>query len=752
MKKLLSIALVLFGLCAEQGAQAAGEVYNLTPAPKSIIKKQGTCTFPKEFTVGVDAALGDSTLLEAEAFVARLNATMTGHKATLAHSTKGAFIQISKGGLYSSVGTEGYNLYVTPDSIRLTALYETGFYYGLLSIQKMLPANVPAGVKGEAGATYSLPCCSVTDNSRFGYRGFMLDCSRHFFDVAELKRMLDIMALYKMNVFHWHLTDDQGWRAEIKKYPKLTTVGATAPDSRITDFERGTYWFGHAYGPYSYSQDDMREIVRYAAERHIEVIPEIEMLGHSVAALCAYPEFSCNPSAQRTVWTNGGISSDVANPANPATMQFYKDVVDELCEIFPGRYFHIGGDECPADAWKNNAQCQALYKEKGFTSYRQIQSWFTNEISQYIASKGKRTIVWNESITADGSDLNLVKEHNPVVMCWYPCQGGAQKAASIGLDAIITEYHSSTSAASGAGGYYINRKLSNHPSEPDGAGGGDDTVEGCYKYVPQPNAKTTPNVIGVQGTFWCEWVGVPEYLEYLALPRLMCVAEAGWTPETKKNWPDFVERMLCDTLILDHGNYTYSRHWMPGYVPPRIETCEIIADGQTEYTFNNQSKDRPTSLCDNAGKLNGQGTECTTFVLEKGPKADQYYIKSTVSGKYLYASSSASGTMVELSTKKTAWTFDWTTMPKYVAICHAANADVALNNNIGNTTHVRLFAHAASNGASFYEMELVKRADGLACLTAPAASSELPFDLQGRQLQELPGHGLYIQQGAKMLK
>lgn len=751
MKKLL-ILLCTFVCCVSQSV--ADVKYNVTPYPKTLTAKTGSVTLPRNIIVGVDAALGDSTMTDAQALVNTINATMTGTTASLAHTLEDAFIKISTGGTKTTVGTEGYKLNISADGIEIQALTEKGFKYGIVSLKKMLPPHVSAGMKAAEEQDYALSCVSITDNPRFQYRGFMLDCSRHFFEVAELKRMLDVMALYKMNAFHWHLTDDQGWRAEIKKYPKLTTVGATAPDCRITDFENGTYWLGRPYGPYFYSQDDMREIVAYAAERGIEVIPEIEMLGHSVAALCAYPEFSCNPSAKRTVWTNGGISSDVVNVANPAAVQFYKDIVDELCEIFPGRYFHIGGDECPTNAWEGNALCQAMYQEKGFTSYRQIQSWFTNLISGYIKEKGKRTIVWNESITAGGSDLNMVKEHNPVIMCWYPAQGGAQKAASLGLDAIITEYHGGAPSASGAGGYYINRKLSNHPSEPDGAGAGDDTVEGCYKYVPQPDATKTPTVIGVQGTFWTEWVGVPEYLEYLALPRLMAVAEAGWTPEAKKSWTSFVNRMVVDTAILDAWNINYSRHWMPGYVPPAIETCEVIADGVTEYSFVNQSKDRPTSLADNNGTLNGQASATTNFVLEPAGGEDQYYIKSVESGKYLYASESGSGAMVTLDTKKTAWTFDWLTMPKYVAICHAGNKDMALNNNYNTGTKVRLWGHAASNGASFYEMKLVKENPLTGINNAPSvANTNAPvYDLSGRKTTVMHKGGLYIQQGRKFIR
>ncbi|MBQ0050095.1 MAG: beta-N-acetylhexosaminidase, partial [Bacteroidales bacterium] len=651
------------------------------------------------------------------------------------------------------LGDEGYNLNITETGITVEAKTPVGFYYALLTVQKMMPSHVLAGVRATGAVDYAIPCVQIQDEPRFSYRSFMLDCSRHFFEVSEIKRMLDVMAIYKMNTFHWHLTDDQGWRAEIKSFPKLTTVGATAPDCRITDFENGTYWLGHPYGPYFYSQDDMREIVRYAAERHIEVIPEIEMLGHSVAALVAYPEFSCDPSAKRQVWSNGGISNDVVNVANPEAVKFYEKIVDELCEIFPGRYFHIGGDECPTTAWEKNALCQQFLQDQGFTSYRQIQSWFTNHITGYLAAKGKRTIVWNESITAGGSDLNMVKEHNPIIMCWYPAQGGATKAAEIGLDAIITEYHGSAASASGAGGYYINRKLSNHPSELDGAGAGDDTVEGCYKYVPVQGGQT--NVIGVQGTFWTEWVGVSEYLEYLALPRLFCVAEAGWTPEARKDWDRFVDHMVIDTQILDYGNYTYSQHWMPGYVPPKIETVDIIADGITEYQFTNQSKDRPAALADNNGTLNGQAAACTSFVLEPAEKENTYYIKSVESGKYLYASAGASGTVVTLSASKVAWSFDFTTMPKYVAICLASQPDMALNNNVTNATKVRLFAHGTSNGASFYEMKITKAAPEPTAIeaveAAPKQAPTLFFDINGRPAAG-NAKGVLISNGVKVLR
>ncbi len=542
-KALLAIALLPLGLMAQ--------TVNLTPKAKQMTVGQGTLTLPQGLSVSY-GQLPDSLIIEAARFTSTLNAA-TGLGAVATSTTDGLIrMQVDE-----TVSPEGYILDVEPNGITIKARTSAGFYYGFQSIKKMMPANVMAG-KYDADQTYTVPCVSIQDEPRFGYRGFMLDVGRHFFSVEEIKRIIDIMAVYKMNRFHWHLTEDQGWRAEIKKYPKLTTIGATASNTRITDIHHGTYWLNAQYGPYYYSQDDMREIVQYCADRHIMVIPEVDMPGHMVAAMVAYPEFSCNPNAQRSVWINGGISSDVLNVANPKAVQFVKDVIDELTEIFPAPYFHIGGDECPTSAWESNTQCQARYKELGLTHYRQLQSHFINEISSYLKAKGKRTIMWNESISAGGADLEKVKEHNPIIMCWTPCQSSARNAAQQGLSNIVTEYNDGY-----GGSYYINRRQSNEPGEPDGAGGGDNSVKACYNYIPvqgNPSAELQKFYSGVQGTFWCEWVANREYLEYLALPRLMCIAETGWTPQAKKDWDDFAQRMAQDTVLLNMGGYEYGRH------------------------------------------------------------------------------------------------------------------------------------------------------------------------------------------------
>lgn len=527
---------------------------NLTPRAKSVTATGETLYLPTGFVVNY-GNLADSLAVEAARFVSDINAA-TGMGALATNGENG----LMKMEVDESISAQGYALEITKGGVNIKASTTTGFFYAFQTIKKILPAHVMARVY-KAESELHLPCVSIQDEPRFGYRGFMLDVSRHFFTVQELKRLIDLMAAYKMNCFHWHLTDDQGWRAEIKKYPRLTTVGATASNTRVTDMKLGTYWINRPYGPYYYTQEEMREVVQYCRQRHIDVLPEVDMPGHFVAAMAAYPEYSCTPNNPPTVWTDGGVSSNVLDVSNPLGIKFVKDIIDELCDIFPYPYFHIGGDECPTNQWEQHAGCQALFQQKGMKSYRELQSRFINEISGYLASKGKRTVMWNESVTAGGADLDLVKQYNPVIMCWHPCQQGAAKAASLGLQNIVTEYHSQTNGL--GGGYYINRKLSNDPSEPDGAGRGDDSVEGCYAYVPVPE-NVTPEAqkhyVGVQATFWTEWVANNEYLEYLALPRLMAVAEAGWTPQELKDFEDFRSRMEQDRELLDLGGYQYSKH------------------------------------------------------------------------------------------------------------------------------------------------------------------------------------------------
>ncbi len=690
---------------------------SLLPLPTVATVGEGEFVLNSGFTMSVsfaDAALQQEVLAD----VARFITTMDNATALAPRAVEGnADITISED---ATLAAEGYVLDVTPQGVAIKAATSDGVYYALQSILRLLPPNVVLGKPAEAEQTYALPVLHIEDAPRFAYRGFMLDVSRHFFTVEQVKKMLDLMGIYKMNVFHWHLTDDQGWRAEIKQYPKLTTIGATrrsSYDTPITKIiENGQeYWTGESaqtnktYGPFFYTQEEMKEIVAYAAERHIDILPEVDMPGHFVAALAAYPEYSCHPATAPEVWITGGISQDVLNVANPAAVQFTKNIITELAAIFPYPYFHIGGDECPTNQWQSNAACQQKLKELGKTNYRALQTEFIREINEHLATLGKKMFCWNESITESGADLDLMKKSGATIMCWTPCQAGAAKAASLGLDAIITEY--------GSGCYYINRKQSSDYGEPQAAGGGGDNVMTNYNYIPVPasvSAEAAKHYIGVQGTFWTEFVSSGEYLEYLALPRLMSIAETGWSAQSQKDWRSFVRRMTVETEMLKLGDYVFARHWMDDYVSRQAPASEI-ADGSV-VKFTNNSADRGRCLADKNGTLNGQGSECTAWTLEQtAAGSDTYYIKSNVSDKYLYASSGNSGTQVTLNaTKKTKWAFDTSTLAGYAAICYESTSGMAINNNVSNVTKARLFAHGTSNGASFWKVESFEGRDQLA--------------------------------------
>lgn len=553
---------ILLLACLMPLTAMAQSFVNLTPKPKQMTTVTGTITLPTDFKVSY-SDIDEEMQAEVARFVADFNAA-TGYAVTMTEGDTEALVQVATSNS-PSFGSEGYLLASnTGDLIRVQAKSALGLYYAFQSFKKMLPANVMAGVRDEAITSYELPRVYIMDEPRFEYRGFMLDVSRHFFTVEEVKRMLDVMAYYKMNRFHWHLSDDQGWRVEIKKYPRLTTVGSIAPNVMFTDmYTCSQYWLNKPYGPYFYTQEQIKEVVAYAKEKHIEIVPEIDMPGHFVAAMAAYPEYSCTPNGNHTVWVTGGISNDVMNVANPEAVQFAKDILAELIDLFPYETIHIGGDECPTTAWEGNALCQQRYAALGLTNYRQLQSHFIKQMADFVQSKGRKLAVWNEAITAGSADVETVQSTDALVYCWTGPEAAARKAASLGLKNIYTPW----------GPYYINRKQGNSDQDPPGAGDGSDHVKKTYNTtVP---AETD---YGVQGTFWCEHVSDRDYLEWLALPRLIAIAESGWTPAAQKNWEDFQQRMTADTLLLNYGGYKYCKYYMLGQeeakVMPKANTAE----------------------------------------------------------------------------------------------------------------------------------------------------------------------------------
>ena len=449
-----------------------------------------------------------------------------------------------------SMGNEAYKLSVSPKRIDITAATPAGFFYAFQTLKQLMPRNVMAGVPDASIKEWSVPAVSIVDEPRFGWRGFMLDEGRHFYGKDEIKKILDVMAAYKMNRFHWHLTEDQGWRIEIKKYPKLTEVGAWR-DSKVLGWG-DVKPDGQRYGGY-YTRKDVKEIVEYAKERFIEIVPEVDIPGHSQAAVASYPEFlACDPENKHEVWLWQGVSGDVINVANPKAVQFAKDVIDELTEMFPFGYIHLGGDECPTGKWERNSDCQALLKEIGSTNYRDLQIHFYKQLKEHIAQKPadkqRKLIFWNEVLHGNTAPLG----DDITIMAWIGADKAAVDAAKRGMNTILSPQIP----------YYINRRQSKLESEPRSQGYGDETVERVYNYKPMNDVESAlqSKYLGVQANFWTEWVEEPEVVQYLMLPRLAAVAEAGWTPAAKRDYKDFVKRIQGEARYYQLKGVDYGKH------------------------------------------------------------------------------------------------------------------------------------------------------------------------------------------------
>ena len=520
----------------------------LTPQPAHLTVKDGHLEFGSQLKAKVAPYQGDSIRMVFESFKKELQEA-TGIKVSSTQKEAKARIILD---LNPQLPAEAYKLNVSKKQVWIEASRPAGFYYALQTLKQLMPRNVMAGVATSDHSQWSLPSVEIEDAPRFEWRGFMLDEGRHFFGKDEIKRVIDMMAIYKMNRFHWHLTEDQGWRIEIKKYPKLTETGAWR-NSKVLAYG-DVKPDGERYGGF-YTQKDIKEIVAYAKKKFIEIIPEIDIPGHSQAAVAAYPEFlACDPENKHEVWLQQGISTDVINVANPKAMQFAKEVIDELTELFPFNYIHLGGDECPTNKWQKNDECKKLLSEIGSSNFRDLQIYFYKQLKDYIATKPadqqRQLIFWNEVLHGNTSMLG----NDITIMAWIGANAAAKQAAKQGMNTILSPQIP----------YYINRKQSKLPTEPMSQGHGTETVEAVYNYQPlkDVDAALQPYYKGVQANFWTEWVTEPSVLEYLMLPRLAAVAEAGWTPQEKRNYEDFKERIRKDAELYDLKGWNYGKHIM----------------------------------------------------------------------------------------------------------------------------------------------------------------------------------------------
>jgi hexosaminidase len=438
---------------------------------------------------------------------------------------------------------DAYTLTIKEKEITITG-NNAGIFYGLQTILQLLPASANPSLD-KTTKTFDLPCCVVEDYPRFGWRGMHLDVSRHFFPKDFVKKYIDLLALYKMNVFHWHLTDDQGWRLEIKKYPKLTSVGAYRKGTLIGHYTNKPVQYDTIrYGGY-YTQADAREIVEYARKRHITVVPEIEMPGHASAAVAAYPELASTPGPFEVI-RDWGVFKDVFCPKEE-TFQFLQNVLAEVIAIFPSKYIHIGGDECPKDRWKESAFCQALIKKQGLKDEHELQSYFIQRIEKFVNSKGRQIIGWDEILEGGLAP-------NAAVMSWRGEKGGIEAAKQrhlVVMSPTTTVYFD----------YYQSKK----PDEPL-AIGGFLPLDSVYHYEPIPKelrADEQQYIIGIQANLWTEYIATPEKVEYMLLPRLCALAEVAWTPPAQKNYTGFMERLQQHRRLLDVMKVNYAKSALP---------------------------------------------------------------------------------------------------------------------------------------------------------------------------------------------
>lgn len=542
--KLRTLLLALACVCVAL-VQAASPL-SLIPLPASVQQGSGQFTFPAKVQLCVPSYTGDSVKAVAKRWAGNFTKS-TGIKVSVGKKANAA-IQLR---LNSGLAPEAYDLQVTRERIVIEAARPAGFFYALQTLNQLLPSRaVMAGVKATDVQAWTLPVVTIKDHPRFEWRGFMLDEGRHFYGKEEIKKLLDVMAAYKLNRFHWHLTEDQGWRIEIKKYPLLTEVGAWR-NSKVLGWGE-VKPDGQRYGGY-YTQKDAREIVRYAQERFIEIVPEVDIPGHSQAAVAAYPEFlSCDPQNKHEVWLWQGVSPDVINVSHPQAVQFAKDVIDELTAIFPFRYIHLGGDECPTNKWEANEACRQQLASIGSKNFRDLQINFYRQLQDHIAQKPaseqRQLIFWNEVLHGNTRPLGT----DITIMAWVGADGAAKDAAQRGMKTILSPQIP----------YYINRRQSNLPTEPRSQGHGTETVEAVYNYVPMAGipADLQQQYMGVQANFWTEWVEEASVVQYLMFPRLAAVAEAGWTPQQLRKYPDFLERLQAEAKYYELRGVDYGKH------------------------------------------------------------------------------------------------------------------------------------------------------------------------------------------------
>ena len=544
--KRIFVFMTMVTMMATGSMKAQTARYDIVPLPRSIVQQHAP-----GFVLGEKTAIVYADGLEKEArFLSDYVAEMTQMKLAVRPFAKKSD---ARGNILLSIAVpdkkkvvvepneEAYTLTVTAKGVAISGQTAAAVFRGVQTLRKSLP------IVKESGSQIALPAVVIQDEPRFAYRGMHLDCSRHYFPVEFVKRFIDLIALHGMNKFHWHITDDQGWRFESKKYPKLTSIGGwrsgtvVGRNSGIDD--------GIRHGGF-YTQEECRDIVRYAADRHITIIPEIDMPGHMVAALAAYPEYGCTggPYEVEHTW---GVFADVLCPGKEQTFKFVEDVLSEVIDVFPSEYIHIGGDECPRDRWKTCELCQQRIKNEGIkgegkqTAEDHLQGYFTKRVEKFLHTKGKRLIGWDELL---GCDVDVTS----TIMSWRGAEPGA-KAARLGHDVIMTPNSPM---------YFDHYQTDKTNNEPLSIGGNSPTAK-VYAFEPVA-ADLTPeeakHILGVQANVWTEYIYSTQHVEYQILPRMAALAEVQWLQPDQKDFDAFKERVTRLKAIYDLNQWRVAQH------------------------------------------------------------------------------------------------------------------------------------------------------------------------------------------------
>ena len=537
MRLTIAIAVTVYWLAATSLAATEPAVI---PQPQIMERTEGVFKVTPDLVIVTNAASRDTGKFLAERLrpatgysiktVLRKGPSQTFHGGAIILATEEA---------KADLGAEGYELSVAPRVISVHAPTQAGLFYGTQTLLQLLPPEI-FSTQVVKDFDWEIPCVEVTDVPRFAWRGLMVDVSRHFFTKQDVKTMLDMMAMHKLNTFHWHLVDDHGWRIEIRRYPKLTSIGAWRagvgfglPADSTTAYRKDGRCGGF------YTQKDVREVVAYAQKLHITIVPEIEMPGHSLAALSAYPELGSGPGPF-TIPLSGGVKHGVYSPAKPEAFEFLQNVLTEVFDLFPGKYIHIGGDEVPKGSWLNDSACQALMEREGLKSKEELQSWFTRRMEKFINARGKTLIGWSE-IRQGGL------AQNAVVMDWI---GGGREAASEGHDVVM----SPTTHC-----YFDGPQSRDRKAEPK-ASGGFVPLWKVYSFEPVPSGlapEFAGHVLGAQGNLWTEMVPNMKHAEYMIFPRVFAIAEVTWSPKETRDYDEFLRRLKTDEHRLDQLGVNY---------------------------------------------------------------------------------------------------------------------------------------------------------------------------------------------------